>query len=192
MVWAPDYITSDQLNNYLPVTHDGFDSFFVIWCTAVSRNVDDFCGRQFGKVTVAEKRTYTPTWDRNECKTYVEIDDIQDLTNFALEDNDGTAITDYDFGPENAVQKGKVYTRLVLDTRYTSKIRATGLWGWNTVPSSIPTAAYIQASRLSARQDSPFGIAGSPSEGSEIRLLAQLDPDFKTALKPYVRKWWVK
>jgi hypothetical protein len=60
------------------------------------------------------------------------------------------------------------------------------------VPPSIPAALLLQASRLNKRRDSPFGIAGSPSAqgAGEVRLLARLDPDFITTLKPYVRKWW--
>ena len=56
----------------------------------------------------------------------------------------------------------------------------------------VPTSLYIQASRLAARRGSPWGIAGSPTDGNEIRLLAQLDPDFKTTLKPFIRKWFIR
>lgn len=192
MVWAPDYVSADQLRNYATNQTDELDAFLSLWITAISRNVDDYCNRQFGKVAAPEQRTYRPTWDRYELKTYVEIDDIQDITSFALIDSNGTAITNYSFGPPNAVKKGQVYTRLVLNNYYSTDVRATGIWGWTDIPDSIPTAALLQGSRLIARRSSPFGIAGSPTEGSELRLLAQLDPDFKTTLKPYMRKWWAR
>jgi hypothetical protein len=192
VVWAPDYVTATQLKSYLNIQHDDDDLWLANWATAVSRNVDDFCGRQFGQVASAEARSYKPTWDRHECKTYVEIDDLQDITSFALVDSDAVAITDYELQPLNAIKKGSLYTRLVLDTYYADNLVATGKWGWTAVPASIPSGAYIQASRLAARRNSPFGVAGSPTDGSEIRLLAQLDPDFKTTLKPYVRKWYAR
>jgi hypothetical protein len=192
MTWAPDYTTTALLKNYLNIQHDDDDLWIANWVTTVSRNIDDFCGRQFGQVAVAEERSYTPKWDVNLCRSYVEIDDLQDITSFALEDSYGTAITDYTFEPKNAIVKGSVYTRLYVETRYVRDLVATGKWGWNAVPSAVPTGLYIQASRLKARRNSPFGVAGSPETGSEIRLLAQLDPDFKTSLKPLVRKWYVR
>lgn len=192
MGWAPDYTTTALLKSYLNIQHDNDDLWLANWITAVSKNVNDTCGRQFGQVAVAEERQYKVTYDRNECKTYVEIDDLQDITGFALEDSSGTAITDYTLGPLNAIKKGDVYTRLVISSYLTDDVVATGKWGWTSVPASIPTALYIQASRLSARRSSPFGVAGSPTDGSEIRLLAKLDPDFITTLKPYIRKWYAK
>ena len=192
MAWAPDYTTTDLLKSYLHIQHDDNDLWLASWITAVSRNVDDYCSRQFGQVAIVEERTYTPVWDRYEQKTYVEIDDLQNTTDFALVDYYGTAITDYVFEPKNALVKGGVYTRLYIEAQYSRDLTATGLWGWNAVPASIPTALYLQAARLAARRTSPFGIAGSPNDGNEIRLLAQLDPDFKTTLKPFIRKWYVR
>lgn len=194
MTWAPDYVTAAQLKSYLKIQHDDDDLWLANWATAVSRNVDDFCSRQFGQVASAETRYYKPTWDRNECKTYLYLDDLQDITDFQLFDPDGTEIVsgDYTLGPRNNLAKGKPYEYVTVETRYTSEMSANGLWGWSSVPASIPTAIYIQGSRLAARRDSPWGIAGSPTDGTEIRLLAQLDPDFKTTLKPYIRKWYVR
>jgi hypothetical protein len=63
-------------------------------------------------------------------------------------------------------------------------------WGWPTVPTPAKVATMLQTARLAARRDSPFGIAGSPSEGSELRLLATLDPDLKTSLTAFRRDWW--
>lgn len=192
MAWAPNYVTGAQLKTYLNIQHDDDDLFLDNWATAVARNVDDHCSRQFGQVATVETRYYTPVWDHNECRTYIEIDDLQDITDFQLFDPDGTEITEYRLEPRNALSKGSVYTTVSVASRYADEMSAIGLWGWNDVPSSIPTAIYIQASRLNARRSSPFGIAGSPTSGSEIRLLAKLDPDFITTLKPYVRKWYAR
>lgn len=56
-------------------------------------------------------------------------------------------------------------------------------------PEPVKLAAMIQASRLSKRRDSPFGVAGSPEFGSELRLLSKLDPDVETLLRPYRLPW---
>lgn len=187
MSWAPDYATAAGLKSYLRIDDTADDVFLALWITAVSRNVDDHCGRQFGQV-VAEERTYEGLWDRHLCTRVYEIDDLFDVGALVVTDADAAAVTDYELWPLNAPQKGKPYTQ--LRAAAVGRLTLDAPWGWPAVPASIPTAMYLQAARLAARRDSPFGIAGSPSEGSEIRLLAQLDPDFRTALKPYVRKWW--
>ena len=201
MTWKPDYITVATLKNYIKVTNDDDDVFMALWVTAVSRNVDDYCGRQFGSVTPVEERTYTPEYDRRTGKWVVEIDDLQNTTGVAFTNSDDVAITDYTFEPVNALVKGMVYERIIVNsgigscnslTGAANDITGSALWGWTAVPSSVSVGALLQGNRLKARRNSPFGIAGSPTEGSEIRLLAQLDPDFKTALKPYRRNWWAR
>lgn len=188
MTWAPDYVTSTQLKDYLRIGDNVDDVFVALWVTTVSRNVDDFCGRQFGQTT-AESRTYTPVWDRHLGAYVTEVDDLQDVTGLAIVDENGDAVTDYDLEPVNAVKKGKPYER-ILTTASTGKLTPTALWGWSAVPAAVKVGPLLQGARLAARRDSPFGIAGSPKEGSELRLLAQLDPDFRTSLKPLRRDWW--
>lgn len=191
MTWAPDYASLSLVRTYLGVDDnaDHIDTFIGLWITAVSRNIDTFCGRQFGQVHAAEERYYTPVWDRRDGCWYAVIDDLQNTTGAAIVDDDGTAVTGYQLLPRNAPQKGRPYERLKLETA-TGEIGFTGLWGWTAIPESVKVGLLLQAARLAARRDSPFGIAGSPSEGSELRLLAQLDPDFRTTLTPFCRKWW--
>lgn len=189
MTWAPDYVTRPELKSYLRIDDNADDAFIDVWITTVSGNVNDHCKRQFGRVASAEARTYTPVWDRHLCKWVTEVDDLQDITGLAIVDENATAITSYTFEPVNALKKGKPYER-ILTTSCTGDMTATALWGWTAVPSAVKTGMFLQGARLAARRDSPFGISGSPSEQGEIRLLAQLDPDFKTSLKPLRRDWW--
>lgn len=197
MAWAPDYVTSSDLKSYLRIDDTADDVFVALWVTTASRNVDDFCGRQFGQATSAEDRYYPTFWDRHERAWFAELDDVQDTTGLTFADKNGTAVavatttTDgYTLLPRNAAAKGKPYERVKLTGWCGGELTAHALWGWTAVPSAVSTGLYLQAARLAARRDSPFGIAGSPTEGSEMRLLAQLDPDFKTALKPFRRDWW--
>lgn len=196
MTWKPDYVTSKELKDYLRITDNADDVFIGLWVTTVSRNIDDFTGRQFGKVDVAEDRYYTPVWDRGQGAWIAEIDDLQDTTGLTITDDNGTAVSaqsstvdGYTLLPRNAAAVGKPYTRLKLKVR-TGELTANGLWGWTATPSAVKAGIFLQGARLAARRDSPFGISGSPQEQGEIRLLAQLDPDFRTSLKPLVRSWW--
>lgn len=189
MTWAPDYVTSAELKDYLHITDNADDAFIGIWITTVSRNVDEHTGRQFGQVAAAENRYYTPKYDRSECAWFAEVDDIQDTTGLTVTDENGNAVTDFVLLPRNAAVKGKPYERLKLGS-CTGEVDVYVKWGWTAVPSAVKTGVFLQGARLSARRDSPFGISGSPQEQGEIRLLAQLDPDFKTSLKPLRREWW--
>lgn len=216
MTWAPDYCTLAELKSYLKISDSVDDAFAALWITAVSRNVDDFCGRQFGQVAAAEDRYYTPVWDRPQAAWVCEIDDLQDTTGLTFKDQNGTAIpaatansAGYTLLPRNAAAKGRPYERVKLSglvggvTGWVwgvqgwpgGELTAHGVWGWTAGtagPTIAKTGLFLQAARLEARRQSPFGIAGSPdaNTGTELRLLAQLDPDFRTTLKPVIRDWW--
>src|SRR6185369_9026122 len=144
--------------------------------------VDRACGRQFGKVAAPEARVYQPYWDAFLCAWVAEIDDLATVTGSLL---DGVVLATTALYPRNAVAKGKVWTRLVVDT--CDEVTITASWGWPAFPVPVLQATALQASRLLARRDSPFGVAGSPQVGSELRLLARLDPDLITTVADLVR-----
>lgn len=208
MTWAPDYCTVQQLKDYLNIGDNADDQFLALWVTTASRNVDDFCGRQFGQADAAEDRFYPGMWDARENAMFIEIDDVQDTTGLAVTDPSGNTIAsaDYVLLPRNAAARGRPYERIRIRSaawqgtvpcgpffprpgashEYTVHFRP----GWTAVPAAVPTALFLQAGRLAKRRNSPFGISGSPQEQGEIRLLAQLDVDLKTSLKPFQRNWW--
>jgi hypothetical protein len=190
VVWAPDYCTSAELKSYLRIGDNADDVFIALWITTASRNVDDFCSRQFGQ-TAPEVRTYTASWDRHLTAYVADIDDVMEVDTLSVTDPDGNLLTDYELVPDNALLKGKPYERII--TAVGGKLTLSAPWGW-TPASAGPTVAkmglLLQANRLAKRRDSAFGISGSPQEQGEVRLLAQLDVDFKTSLKPFQRNWW--
>lgn len=188
MTWEPDYVTASELKAYLRISDTDDDTLVAVWVTTASRAVDAYCGRQFGQVATAEARTFTPAYDRHLARYTVEIDDLQDITGLQVADADEVAVTEYTLEPVNGPARGKPYERIVVAG--CGALTITALWGWSSVPVAVKNATLLQAARLAARRDSPFGIAGSPSEGSEMRLLATLDPDLKTSLGTYRRQWW--
>lgn len=192
MTWAPDYATRAEVKLYLDLDETtNRDAFIDTWITTVSRNVDDHTGRQFGLVDGPEERFYTGTYDRSEMAIFADIDDLQDITGLVVKNSSGTTITDYTLLQRNALLKGKPYTQIKVPAG-SGELSITARWGWATVPASVKTGLLLQAARLNARMDSPFGLAGSPNDGTVVQLYASLDPDFKTSLKPYVRKWWIR
>jgi hypothetical protein len=193
VAWKPDYATSARLKNYLEIESADDDEFVALWVTAASRNVDGYCGRQFGKVDAAVTRTYRrATWDCELGRWVYVIDDLYDTTGLVVTDADAVVLTGIEFEPENAIADGVPAQRALVDGAGGALSFTSDKWGWPAVPSSITVGLLLMAARLAARRGSPFGVAGSPSDGSEIRLLARLDPDMIQVLKGggFRRTWW--
>lgn len=193
MAWAPDYVTAAELKSYLRIGDTADDTELGFAISAASRAVDDHCNRQFGQVASAEARKYTAWQDPERGLWVVDVDDLVDVTGMTVTTEDGT-VSLYDMEPANAVVKGMAYTRLVVDEDssvqpegVTNEVTVTALWGWASVPTAVKMATLIQAARFHARRDSPYGIAGSPDLGSEMRLLARVDPDVGVSLRTYRR-----
>jgi hypothetical protein len=189
MPWKPDYAAPSDLAKYISDDTSEDDPLYAMYISTSSRAVDDFCMRQFGKTDAPEQRQYSAEWSRYECTYMTEIDDLQDPTGLAILDRNGNAVTDYTLLPRNAILKGKPYERIATTVGGLLDITADS-WGWLSVPLAAKNATLLQAARLAKRKDSPFGVAGSPSMGSELRLLAVLDPDLRTSLSAYRRNWW--
>jgi hypothetical protein len=201
MAWAPDYLTLAELKSWLRVADTVDDTELAAAITAASRAIDTATHRQFGQLAAPAEWVYTPQWDRKRCRWVVHIDDLATTTGVVVE-IDGTATTDYTLEPRNAVSKGMVWTRLVLGEDVTvpagetageaqrDSAGITAPWGWAAVPTAVKLATRLQASRFAARRDSPYGVAGSPQNGSELRLLARVDPDVAVSLHRYIREVW--
>jgi len=193
MPWQPDYVATAELTAYARITDAVDDVQAAMAVTTASRAVDRHCNRQFGLVAAAELRYYTPRWNRRRCRWVVDIDDLMTTTGLVVATAAGT-ITEFDLEPRNAAAEGKPWTRLVIRTTNTVPIKGedseftnTGRWGWTASPTAVKQATLLQGSRLLSRRDSPYGIAGSPDQGSELRLLARVDPDVAVSLTDYVR-----
>lgn len=194
MAWAPDYITAEELKSYLRIGDTVDDAELAGKITAASRAVDRTTNRQFGQVETAEARLYTPRWDASRCRWVVQIDDLQDAAGLTVTTSAGT-IDLFAKQPINAAVNGKPWTRLVIDPAAAvipkgteNEVTVTAKFGWSAVPPTVKEATKLQASRLFKRRDAPFGVAGSPADGSEVRLLARVDPDVAVTLRPYVRQ----
>lgn len=191
-MWKPDYATAQELNDYVRIPDlDDVDAL-ALAVSAASRAVDRYTHRQFGQVAAVELRQYSATWNRRRGRWTVELDDLQDVTGLTVT---VTAVTvTFTLEPINAVDIGRPYERLVIDDASASKLKgldgevaATAKWGWTAVPDEVKQATLLQGSRFAARRQAPFGIAGSPDSGSEMRLLAKVDPDVGVALCDFVR-----
>lgn len=203
--WAPDYASTSELASLVRVGDVADDAQLALALSTASRAVDLACGRQFGLLSAAEARTYTARWDRTAYRWVIEVDDLMTTTGLVVKVDslqlDGSYPNTIDNAfvqtrPGNAVAKGRPWTSLAIRPQAPTwmsgdeaGIQVTAKWGWSAVPIAVKHATLLQASRLLARRDSPFGVAGSPDLGSEMRLLAKLDPDVAVAVAPF-RRWW--
>lgn len=159
--------------------------------TSVSRAIDDYCGRFF--YSVAGTVTFTA-----DDYLFLPIGDWSAVSSVKTdENNDGTCEvtltsgTDYRLAT-NKVVPGWPYTAIqitsfgshTLPLGVTEGVEVVGTRGWTAVPEPVKAAALLQSTRVHARRQTPYGVAGSP-EGGIVRLLSRLDPDVELMLRPY-------
>lgn len=206
MTWQPDYATAAELTAYLRVTDTDDDLNAATAVTAASRAIDANAGRQFGLTGSAVPRFYTYRGMRTDAgQPILQMDDLMTSSGLLVALDTGqqgtytgplVLGTDYDLWPRNAAADGRPWTGIVMRRApafwfpyWEDGVRITANWGWSTVPTAIHQAALIQAGRYFIRKDSLYGVAGSPATGSEVRLLARLDPDVALTVSAY-KRWW--
>lgn len=201
MAWAPDYIDADDLKSFVRISDTADDVQIGYAIAAASRAIDEATNRQFGNTTI-EPRYYTARYDRRRGRWVVEVDDIMTAAGLVVtfdSADDGTytaEIDEFQLQPANAEANGRPWEQLVvrpsssaLPTTLEDGVEVTAQFGWTAIPTTIVEATLLQASRFLARREAPFGVAGSPDIGSEMRLLARVDPDVAVTVSPY-RRWW--
>lgn len=195
MPWKPDYLDLSEVKSWERIGDDLDNTEIAAYITGSSRAIDDFCGRQFGQLDVADAWTYTPFYNERRRLWMTRVDDITDVTGLTVsvagvQLDAGT----YTLEPSRAVAQGRAYTHVVIGRSAArqpcgidDEVSVSCRFGWSTMPPQVGLACRLQVSRFAARRESPFGIAGSPDIGSELRLLSRVDPDVGVALRGLVR-----
>lgn len=188
MPWQPDYLTLAEGREYLrvPTADTGDDGLIESLITAASRAIDTRCRRQFGRSDPDTVRRYparqtVPMIDGSGW--LLVVDDVATSPPAAVADDAGPLPAgSYEWVPWNAAQDGRPYEALLLTAAPVGTVTVTGAFGWPTVPDQVATACRLQLARWWVRRESPYGTAGTPSDGSETRLLTRLDPDVAVVL----------
>jgi hypothetical protein len=203
MPLKPDYATLAEFKRYVRIDAADVtdDDELQGALSAASRAIDDATDRQFGVLSAAAARYITPVWSDDLGKWTLPIDDLMDSTGLVVKsdlDDDGVFETTIAAGdrylwPIDAPALGRPWSHIVLRSTAQFMLRSgsvevTALYGWTAVPATIKTATLLQASRFYKRRDAPFGIAGSPELGNQIRLLPKADPDVEVMVRDY-RVW---
>lgn len=195
------YASLSDLKSAIRITDADSDTLLQVALDAATSAIDEHCNRTFATSGTVTTRYFEPQ------NGIVTIDDIYDATGLVVTAG-GTVIpvavpnvsAGYTLIPENAAALGEPYTGLyyrsfplnvwplIFAVQRASVALATNKWGYAAaIPSAVEMACLLQASRWFARRNSPYGIAGSPEMGSEVRLLAKLDPDVAVLLAGKVR-----
>lgn len=191
------YASLAQLKSSLSITAaDAIsDDVLQLSLDSASDQINDFCGRSFGPAATAIR--YYPGGPFEA----VEIEDATAVTEVATTTNgaDWTVIaTDkWQAEPLNGISADGLawpFTRIrgIQGTYWPNlsgqaSVRVTGSFGFGSIPTTIIRACVAQASRLHARNFSPYGVAGVGDMGV-VRLAAGLDVDVQQLLQPYRRQ----
>lgn len=202
MAISNGYATLTQLKAALriPSADATDDPALELAIESASRLIDVYCGRNFILGGTAPTTRYYNTED-----PYVlQIDDARSISVVQTSTSQdgvydttwviGTAGAPSDVQPEpiNDYLGGIVwpYTRIRAVGDYTfptgpeNVVKVTAVYGWPNVPSTVTQACLLQASRLTARAQSPLGVAGFGDMGI-MRVSRGLDPDVAQLIDGY-------
>ena len=194
------YASLADLKAAIRITDTDDDTLLQVALDAATEAINEHCNRTFLASETATLRRFEPV------NGIVTIDDIYTVDGLIV-DVGGTTIpaavpytsAGYTLLPVGALTLGEPHTGLRYDSFPLSSwpllwaiekatVAVTAKWGYAaTVPAAVQMACLLQASRWFARRLSPYGIAGSPEMGSELRLLAKLDADVAVMLAGKVR-----
>lgn len=159
---------------------------------AVSRTIDDYCGRFF--YSTAGTVLFTAT-----DPLYSKLPgDWSAITSITIDDgNTGTPSVVLSSSLDYRLDTNKDFvgwpaTGIIITTfgshslpvGITEGVKVIGTRGWSAIPAAVAQACALQTVRIHARRATPFGVAGSP-DGGLLRLLSRLDPDVELMLRPY-------
>jgi len=181
---APDVL------NFTDTTHDKVLEREI---EAISRKIDEYCGRTFYNISSVEARYFTP-----ERYDQLKIDDIYSETDMVVKfdtTNDGTydltlSNSDWDLWPYNP-KNGRPWIR--LEMTYTNaysfylrrkSVEITALYGWAAIPPEVNQACVMQTNRYHRRNQTILGVAGATALGAVTLKVPELDPDVKDLLLP--------
>ncbi len=179
-----DYITSDELRDYIGSDTTNFQSVVSSSCTVASRMVEQATGRYFYQDSVATARDYAA------CNSFqVDTDDISTTTGLIVATDDQydrsystswTITTDFIVHPVNPSASGttRPYTSLIATAAskwfprpwygQREPVRVTAQWGWAAVPDDVKQATLILGAWLFKMKDAPGGTLGLDGWGPAV------------------------
>jgi len=183
MAIGDSYVTPAELKDYMSYQGSAQDARMTSVCAAVSREIEDWCHRQFNQAAAATARIYEPL---DSCKVFVDDFFTTSGLVIASDDNDDGVFentwtaADYQLRPLNGLRNGLPgwpfweiravgFSKRFYYTRHAS-VQVTAQWGWSDIPAPVKEAALMLAADTFQTKDSRFGIAGSDQFGNVTRV----------------------
>lgn len=192
------YATSAELKSRMAVTVTTYDTPAAEAVIIASREIDEFCNRQFNKTTSATARTFiTNGSDLAYCDDFHTTTGLVIKTDTASDGLYATtwAAADYELQPLNNMMDGVsgwpfyriVATRALsfLTASRRAGLQVTAQWGWTAVPPAVKESCLILAEEMLKLKDAPFGVAGFGQFGA-VRIRNN-NPKVAALLNPYRR-----
>lgn len=158
---------------------------------SASRDIDRWCGRQFGRDEEASARWYTPGPTGVDTDDFWTADDLAVVPYAYTGSTAGTAwtVSGVTLEPMNGIVDGVPgwpYSRLaygyaMAPTYGYGLVQVTARWGWAAVPKNVETACLLLAAMDNKAGDAPFGVAGFGDYAVRIRS----NPMAEEKLRPY-------
>lgn len=202
MAIGDDYLQVADVKRWIDYQGNVSDDVFAYVITSVSRDIEDYCHRQFNDAGVASARLYAPI-DRHR----LIVDDFWTTDGLIVQvDEDGDGVfettwdaTDFECRPLNGVRNGRPgwpYWEIRPRPWGSANIRrfhhsdvanvqVTARWGWQTVPDNVLQAGRMLCADTFSMKDNRLGIAGSDAFGNVIKVRDNLLARAK--LKDYAR-----
>ena len=183
MALGDPYITKDELRDYLQIQEDvvAFDQKLTDACASASREVEQFCGRQFNQADTAAARMFAI--DR---RNKVTVDDFHTSAGLVIEQGDGLGqwepidTASCLLAPYDAIVDGVPWPYYRIEfpgyglqrsTRHQTRfLRVTAQWGWPGVPATVKQAAFQVAAQTYRLADAPLGVTGNTQYGGVVRV----------------------
>lgn len=182
MALGDNYINGPELKSYMGIEIDSYDVQIEDAISSASREVEDYCHRQFNDSGAVSARIFRPAGPRG-----VVVDDFSTAVGLIIQtDDDGDGVfettwdpADYELSPLGGIrnaQTGWPYWRIRatgakrFHYNRRSNVQVTARWGWAAVPDPVKQSVYILASDTFQLKDSRLGVAGSDQFGQIVRV----------------------
>lgn len=187
----------DRLN--IPTASTTSDTTLEGVITAVSRAIDNECGRFFYKTSTGstDTRYFTPIESER-----LFVGDFVSITALYTDSLSGDrsypytwASTDYDLWPFDAATTSEQEPYRFIETtpqgeykfpvHLAKGVKLTAVYGWPAVPTVITEACLLWSMRVFKRYKTPLGVSAMTSLGEVTSRLPPPDPDVKLMIRNY-------
>jgi len=188
MAIGDNYITMQELKDYMSIQGAAYDARITSVVSAVSREVESWCNRQFNLASAPSARVY----DLTDIDTVI-VDDFSTTAGLIVQsdiNDDGLyyqtwTAGDYTLRPLNGVRNGSTGSQLRFKNTRRPHVKVTAQWGWTSVPDPVHEACLMLGADTFQLKDSRLGIAGSDQFGTVVRVRDSVV--VQSRLKHYVR-----